>query len=81
MKWNDTIFEEDLSLAIIHFTKHCEEPNHPYDQIVRYRHKSGSTVWGRCREIAIRQVTKSSMRLCRWHLIEDLGRSCIAGMV
>jgi histidinol-phosphatase (PHP family) len=47
--WQENIFEEDLSAVLDNFNKHCEDPSHHYDQVVRYRHKDGSTVWVRCR--------------------------------
>jgi len=43
--WQTIINQEDLKLASENFVKHCENPNHPYDQIVRYTHKDGSTKW------------------------------------
>lgn len=42
--WKDIIFAEDLAVAVDNFEKHCADPSHPYDQIVRYHHKDGSTV-------------------------------------
>ncbi len=56
-EWQDLIFQEDLAVAIENFEKHCADPDHPYDQVVRYRHADGSTVWVRCRGIAIRDET------------------------
>ena len=53
-EWQDIIFPEDRDLALENFKRHLADPNHPYDQVVRYRHADGSTVWVRCRGIAIR---------------------------
>jgi len=53
-EWQDLIHPEDLKVALDNLELHCDDPDHPYDQIVRYRHKDGSTVWVRCRGIAIR---------------------------
>ena len=66
-EWQDLIFIEDLKEAIENFNKHCADPNHPYDQIVRYRHKDGSTVWVRCRGIAIRDETGKPIRMLGAH--------------
>jgi PAS domain S-box-containing protein len=66
-EWQDLINPEDLEVALDNFTKHCADPNHPYDQIVRYRHKEGSTVWVRCRGIAIRDQTGKPVRLLGAH--------------
>lgn len=72
-EWQDIIFQEDLALAIENFEKHCEDPAHPYDQIVRYRHKSGRTVWIRCRGLAIRDEKGKAIRMLGAHTdITDL---------
>lgn len=66
-EWQDIIFQEDLKVALENFKKHCEDPNHPYDQIVRYSHKNGSTVWIRCRGIAIRDENGKPIRMLGAH--------------
>lgn len=72
-EWQDIIFQEDLKLAIENFEKHCADSNHPYDQIVRYKHKNGSTVWIRCRGLAIRDYTGKAIRMLGAHTdITDL---------
>lgn len=55
-QWQEIIFPEDLKKATENFHKHYENPNHPYDQIVRYKHKKGHTVWIRCRGSIIRNA-------------------------
>ncbi|MGF7184247.1 histidinol-phosphatase (PHP family) [Desulfitispora alkaliphila] len=72
-EWQDIIFQEDLILAIENLEKHCIDPNHPYDQIVRYKHKGGSTVWIRCRGLAIRDDNGKAIRMLGAHTdITDL---------
>ncbi|MGM0523300.1 MAG: diguanylate cyclase domain-containing protein [Bacillota bacterium] len=72
-EWQDIINQEDLKLATENFHKHCENPNHPYDQIVRYEHKDGSTVWIRCRGLAIRDESGKAKRMLGAHTdITDL---------
>lgn len=72
-EWQDIIFQEDLKLAIENFEKHCADPNYPYDQIVRYKHKTGSTIWIRCRGLAIRDKTGKAIRMLGAHTdITDL---------
>ncbi len=66
-EWQDMIFQEDLKLAVKNLEKHCADPNHPYDQIVRYRHKNGSTVWIRCRGLAIRDENGKAIRMLGAH--------------
>jgi len=53
-EWQHMIFPEDRDLALENFKRHLEDPDFPYDQIVRYRHADGSTIWVRCRGVAIR---------------------------
>ena len=65
--WQGIINQDDLKLASANFTRHCENPNHPYDQIVRYTHKNGSTVWIRCRGLAIRDNTGKPIRMLGAH--------------
>lgn len=65
--WQGLIDPEDLKVALGNFTKHCEDPSHPYDQIVRYRHANGSTVWVRCRGIAIRDNAGKPVRMLGAH--------------
>jgi len=66
-EWQDLINPEDLKIALDNFEKHCTDPNHPYDQVVRYRHKNGSIVWVRCRGIAIRNKTGKPVRMLGAH--------------
>lgn len=65
--WQKNIHPDDLQVVIENFHKHCENPDHPYDQIVRYRHRNGSTVWVRCRGIAIRDETGRAIRMLGAH--------------
>lgn len=66
-EWQDIINQDDLALALDNFHKHCADPTHPYDQIVRYRHTDGSTVWVRCRGIAIRDENGTPVRMLGAH--------------
>ena len=66
-EWQDMIFQEDLEKALENFKAHLADPDHPYDQIVRYRHRDGSTVWVRCRGIAIRDDSGKPIRMLGAH--------------
>ena len=66
-EWQELIFAEDLQKALNNYHKHCEDQNHPYDQVVRYRHKDGHTVWVRCRGIAIRDQNGKPIRMLGAH--------------
>ena len=65
--WQDIIFPDDLERALENFNKHCADPDHPYDQVVRYLHADGSTVWVRCRGIAIRDASGKPLRMLGAH--------------
>ncbi len=66
-EWQELIFSEDLEKAIDNFNKHYENPKHPYDQIVRYKHKEGYTVWIRCRGSIIRDNNGKPTRMIGIH--------------
>ena len=65
--WMANIFPEDRDLALDNFAKHLADADHPYDQIVRYRHRDGSTVWVRCRGLAVRNEKGEPIRLLGCH--------------
>ena len=66
-EWQNLIHPEDLKDALRNVEAHCKDPSHLYDQVVRYRHKDGSTVWVRCRGVAIRNRSGSPVRLLGAH--------------
>jgi len=61
--WKNSINADDYKSATDNFNKHCENPDHPYEQIVRYTHKNGSTVWMRLRGLAIRNKKGKAIRM------------------
>lgn len=66
-EWRNIIHQDDLKVANENFAMHLENPEHPYDQVVRYTHKNGSTVWIRCRGIAIRNAQGTATRMLGAH--------------
>jgi PAS domain S-box-containing protein len=66
-EWQDLIDPDDLATALSNFERHAADPSHPYDQIVRYRHVDGSTVWVRCRGMAIRDAAGRPLRMLGAH--------------
>jgi diguanylate cyclase (GGDEF)-like protein/PAS domain S-box-containing protein len=66
-EWQNLIDPDDLKVALENFNKHLKDPKHPYDQIVRYSHKDGSSVWVRCRGIAIRDAAGRPIRMLGAH--------------
>lgn len=65
--WQHIINQDDLRVATENFHKHVADPLHPYDQLVRYTHKNGSTVWIRCRGIAVRDEQGKAIRMLGAH--------------
>ena len=65
--WQHIINADDMKLAMELFMKHCENPEIPYDQTVRYTHKNGSIVWIRCRGLAIRDNEGKPIRMLGSH--------------
>lgn len=65
--WQDIIFSEDLAAAKAKVKEHLDNPDIPYDQVVRYRHKKGHTVWIRCRGMAIRDESGRPIRMLGAH--------------
>ncbi|MBI3208029.1 MAG: PAS domain-containing protein [Candidatus Solibacter usitatus] len=66
-EWQDLIHPDDLQTALTNFQAHAADPSHPYDQVVRYRHVNGSTVWVRCRGIMIRDSEGKPFRMLGAH--------------
>ena len=66
-EWQDIINEDDLKLSSENLRRHLEDPGYPYDQTVRYRHTDGSTVWIRCRGMAIRDENGKPLRMLGAH--------------
>ncbi|EDY80787.1 PAS fold family [Verrucomicrobiia bacterium DG1235] len=66
-EWQKLIYPEDLALSQKNFEKHCDDPKHPYDQLVRYHHKNGSTIWIRCHGLAIRNQDGKPIRMLGVH--------------
>jgi PAS domain S-box-containing protein len=73
--WQGIINQEDLKIAFEKVKKHIENPDFPYDQIIRYTHKNGSIVWIHCRGIAIRDKNGKAIRMLgAHHDITDIKR-------
>ena len=66
-EWQDLIHPDDLATAYDNFNAHCADPSHPYDQLVRYLHRDGSTVWVRCRGVAVRDADGRPVRMLGAH--------------
>lgn len=67
-EWQDLIHPEDLEVALANFNAHCDDPNHPYDQYVRYRHREGHWVTVRCKGFAVRDDSGKPIRMFGVHV-------------
>jgi len=66
-EWKDIIFKDDLKQVTEIFDKYIQDPTQPLDYIVRYKHKNGSTIWIRCRGIAIKDASGKVIRMLGAH--------------
>jgi PAS domain S-box-containing protein len=65
--WQSLVNADDLAVVHQALTKHLENPDEAFDQILRYRHKNGSTVWIRCRGVVIRDADGTPIRMLGTH--------------
>lgn len=65
--WRQNIHPEDSRPAVDAAYAHFDDPSVEYDQIVRYPHKDGRTIWIRCRGIAIRDEDGNPIRFLGCH--------------
>lgn len=66
-EWQKVIFADDLQVLQDNLKAHCADPDHPYDQVVRYHHANGSTVWIRTQGLAVRDATGRPVRMMGGH--------------
>ncbi len=75
-EWKSLINKNDLAVVEDNFDKHLENPDHPYDHIVRYKHKDGSTVWVKAKGFAIRDDEGKPVRMLGAFInITDMART------
>ncbi|MDG1766095.1 MAG: PAS domain-containing protein, partial [Flavobacteriales bacterium] len=65
--WKNIIHEDDLDLATERFLQHREQPEIPYDLVLRYKHFQGHIVWIRCRGMIIRDDAGKPTRMLGAH--------------
>lgn len=66
-EWMDMIHPDDLRLAQQNARVAMADPEARYDQIVRYRHRDGTTVWVRCRGLILRDDDGRATRMLGAH--------------
>ncbi len=53
----------DVAALRVHYERHCNEPDYPYDHVVRYRHKNGTHRWMRSRGFVLRDEYGAPRRM------------------
>jgi len=67
-EWQDLIFAEDLETANILMQESINNPDRPcYQQVVRYHHADGGTVYIRCRGYVVRDNDGNPIRILGAH--------------
>ncbi|MGY6559399.1 MAG: PAS domain-containing sensor histidine kinase [Nitritalea sp.] len=65
--WKTLIFPQDFEAVQKNLAAHLADSSFPFDQLVRYRHSNGSTVWVRCVGKAILDAAGKPVRLIGVH--------------
>lgn len=65
--WQALVHPEDATAAFEALKAHLADARVPYDQIIRYRHRTGRTVWIRCRGITVRDEDGTPTRMLGAH--------------
>lgn len=67
-EWQGLIFEEDREAIMRKALAHIDDPDKPFEGVVRYGHKDGSTVWLQVRGTAVRDGQGKAIRLLGAHI-------------
>lgn len=65
--WQAIIHPDDRECVMSHLEHHLRDSNFRYEQLVRYTHKNGQTVWVLCRGVAIRDASGIPVRMVGTH--------------
>ena len=68
--WRENIHPDDLEAMVINFYEHLENPEVPFDRVVRFTHKEGHTVWMRSRGKVIFNGDGKPVRMMGCHIDE-----------
>jgi diguanylate cyclase (GGDEF)-like protein/PAS domain S-box-containing protein len=52
---------------MVNFEQHCLDPQYPYDQVLRCKHRNGSTVWIHVHGVAMRNEQGKAIRMLGLH--------------
>jgi diguanylate cyclase (GGDEF)-like protein len=61
------VHPESEKAALARFVAFCAAPDDVYDEVARFRHRDGGSLWFRCRGMAIRDATGKAVRLFGAH--------------
>ncbi|MBN2823692.1 MAG: sensor domain-containing diguanylate cyclase [Campylobacterales bacterium] len=62
-EFKSVIFDEDLATAMTKLQRHLQDSNYPFNQVIRYEHKSGNPIYMRTRAMAIRNKSGTPVRI------------------
>ncbi len=66
--WKDIVNKEDLARVEKAIHEHLANPDTRFDEIIRYKHNAGHTVWIRCAGMAIRDDGGKPVRMLGTHI-------------
>lgn len=67
LSWENLLYQGDLEAIVAHLKERLPDPHKPYDQVVRYRHREGHTVYLRSRGIALLNEEGKPYRMLGTH--------------
>jgi diguanylate cyclase (GGDEF)-like protein/PAS domain S-box-containing protein len=62
-EWRHNILQEDFNTMMEKLKRHLQDPDYPFNQVIRYEHKSGSTLYMRTKAMAIRGKSGKPLRI------------------
>ncbi|MCC5940014.1 MAG: PAS domain S-box protein [Balneolaceae bacterium] len=65
--WKEIVNRDDLQRTEKAIATHLENPDSVFDEVLRYKHKDGHTVWIRCKGLAIRNEDGKPVRMLGTH--------------
>ncbi|TGN06994.1 PAS domain S-box protein [Leptospira ilyithenensis] len=68
LQWDDLIFPEDKLKASESYRKYIDKNALTYEEVLRFKHKTGKTVWLQCRGTVIRNEEGKPIRLFGSHI-------------
>ncbi len=66
-EWQEILVAEDADLALESLCGYIADSEGHYDQVIRFQHQNGSTIWIRCRGVIIRDAEGTPIRMLGTH--------------